>query len=141
MSATVAQIGKGTSFGYSATVGGSPTFTTVAEVTKITMPKHSAKPVEIMRYDSPTNYPEQIAGWCDSSEVEIDITYQKTVAAALFALLNVPATYLITKPDASTWTYVAIMTEFGDELPLKESMTNTLKFKISGAPTPSTTSA
>jgi len=33
------------------------------------------------------------------------------------------------------------MTEFGDEMPLKEKMTNIFKFSVSGAPFPTASSA
>jgi hypothetical protein len=140
MSATIAQIGKGTTFGYSTALT-SPTYTAVAEVLDIKMPKHTAEPVEIMRYDSPTAFPELIPSWCKGGEFEITITYNPTVATAIFALLNVLASFQITKPDAKTWSYQGIITEFGDELPLKDKMTCSFKVAISGAPTPTAASA
>jgi hypothetical protein len=137
---TAAAIGKGTTLGYSANTS-SPSYTTVAELVDIKMPKHTASPVAIMRYDSPTVFEELIAAWAKAGEFELQLVYNKLQAAALYALFNVLAAYQVTKPDGSTWSYLGIITEFGDELPLKEKMTNSCKVSISGAPTPSSASA
>jgi hypothetical protein len=140
MSATAAVIGKGTTVGFF--VGsGTPTFVTLAELLDIKMPKNTASPIKINRYDSPSFFEELIAGWADGGQLELTLTYVKANAAALYLMFNVAGQMQVTKPDTSSWTFQGIMTEFGDELPLKDKMTVTCKFSVSGLPVASSTSA
>jgi Lambda phage tail tube protein, TTP len=137
---TAAAIGKGTTVGY-AMPGTAPTFAGMAEIVDIKMPKHTAETIKVQRYDSPSLFPELIGGWLGAGDFEVQFVYAKAAAAPLFALLGQPQQILVTKPDTSTWTYQTIVTEFGDELPLKDKMTCTVKASISGAPVPSAASA
>ena len=113
----------------------------VAELLDLKAPKQTASPIAIQRYDSPSLFEELIAGWCKGGSIEFSVVYNSAQAAALYAMLNTAGQIQITKPDASTIACAGIVTEFGDEIPLKEKMMNTLKFQVSGAPTFSTTSA
>jgi hypothetical protein len=130
MAATVARIGKGTSVGYNATTTAG-TFTSLAEVLDIKMPKTTYTPVEIERYDSPTNIPELIPGWGKGGELEISITYSAAQAAAIYGLLNTQCQMTVTSPDSNVRTYGGILTSFGDSFPLKDKMVTEATFMIS----------
>jgi hypothetical protein len=134
--ATVARIGYGSTLSYAAP-GGSPTWNAVAEVQDIKMPKHIADTIKIQRYDSPTLFAELIGGWLEAGEVEFSVTYNPAAGGPLFALLGQAQQFKIVKPDTYYWTYQAIVTEFGEPIPLKDKMMIDIKFKISGAPVPS----
>ena len=137
---TVAVIGKGTTLGYCNQSSGG-TFTTVAEMLDLKLPTHEASTLEVQRYDSPSLYPEMISSWNKGSKIEMKLTYNATQGAALFAMLGISGQFKVTKPDSTGWTYSGILTKFGDEAPLKEKMTNTVEFTISGAPVPTSASA
>jgi hypothetical protein len=140
---TAAVIGKGTTLGYntSATAGPTGTYTAIAEITDLVPPTRTATPVKVERYDSPTLEPELIPSWSEPGDVTFKLTYAKAMAATLATLYNVTASYQITKTDSSTKTVVGIMTQLGEELPLKTACQNTVKISISGSATDSTGSA
>lgn len=140
MSATVAAIGYGTTIGFAAP-GGSPTFTSIGELLDIKMPKFETDTIEIQRYDSTTLDPELIVSWNRPGELEFTITYSAASAAALWARRGLMSQVLITKPDTKTWTLQGIFVSFADAVPLKDKMTFDVKFKVSGAPVPASTSA
>ena len=129
---TVAAIGKGTTLGYGAVAD--PSYQTIAEIIDLKMPQTTVDKIKIQRYDSPDLYGEMIAGWREAGELEFDCVYNKDVVSTLFALLGTPQSWQITKPDNSTWTYVGFLDEFSDPTPLKDKMTSTFKFVVSGAP-------
>jgi hypothetical protein len=80
--ATIAQIGKGSTIWYFAG-SGTPTWVQAAELVVLKMPKHKANPVEVMRYDSPSNFPELIPGWCSSDPLSFEFVYSAAQGAAL----------------------------------------------------------
>lgn len=132
--ATAARIGKGTAFSIAA-AGTSPTFTALAEVTDAKLPKVTASPVEIYRYDSPTLYAELIPSWLKGGDLELTLVYNKDNSTALRGYLNAACQCKVTYPDGTNgFTYQGVMTEMGEEVPLKDAMTSSFKFQVSGAP-------
>src|SRR4051812_25608826 len=132
MSATAGQIGYGFAISHATTLAG--TYTALAEVTDIKPPKVTTENVKIQRNDSPDLFGEKIPGWKDASDCELTLVYAKTQTAAIYALQSTPLFWKFIKPDGtSTGAFYGFISEIGDETPLKDKMTNTVKITVSGA--------
>ena len=139
MSATVGRIGKGTAVGFSNNSSTSvTTLTALAEVLDLNVPKQKAAPLKIHRYDSPSLFPELVAGWCENTDGNLKLTYNAAQGALIYPLLNTLCSFCFVKPDLNGYQYVGMLTEFGDEVPLKDKMMNVFNFAVSGAPQPIT---
>jgi hypothetical protein len=128
---TGAIIGKGTTFGSSATSGG--TYTNFAEILKVGFPKPTTKDIEATNMDSLME--EFIQGLPSAGEVDVEQNYNKADLIALYAMVGVKKFFKITLPDAAVFTFGGFVKEptgdsgFGDKLVTK------FKVKITGAVT------
>lgn len=112
MAATVAIIGKGSTFSTCATLGGS--YVAIAEITGIDHPRLTSPTVEATNFDSPNSYEEGIAGvWVKVEPLKVTLHYLKAQTTTLIALVGIGYFYKVTKPDGSTWTGPGVLSDFG----------------------------
>lgn len=136
---TSAFIGHGATFGIGN--GATPTeaFTTVAEVTSISMPSLSRDTVDVTDMASTERYRQFIAGLRDGGEVELELALTAAGYTALLAKYNQNAAnnYKITLPDspASSLVFSGLLTDLPGELPLDDKSSLSVTFKVSGKPT------
>ena len=135
--ATKARIGFGTTFGYS-TVIPAVGYTQIAEIIGITPAKPKIAKVETNRFDSntlgTTGLPieDNLPGWVDPGEWKVKFHYDHTQSGTIFGLFGVPIAFQVTKPDGKGWTAVGYISDFGDEIPLKDKMTVEVTITING---------
>lgn len=97
--------------------------------------------LEVTSHDSSNYFKEFVAGLLDGGEVTItlrfipgDTTGQKYLWADIKA--RTERQVIITLPDATTWTFNALATKFGDfTMGDEESVQGSLTLKVTGEPT------
>jgi predicted secreted protein len=126
--------------------GGSPeTFTTIAEVTTLSMPKLSHETIEVTNHSSTEGWREFIPGLKDGGEFTATINYLPTdnthnnTSGLLYHLsaTNSRSNYQIVMANAlaSVWAFAALVTAFEADPPLDAQMSATVTFKVTGKPT------
>lgn len=113
----------------------SETFTPLANVTNITPPSISRDTEDVTAHDSPDGWREFIGLLKDGGEVSIDINYNPTVHDTLLDDFDDvdPRNYNVTFPDASVWSFAAILTGFEPDAPHDGKLAASLTFKVTGA--------
>lgn len=138
MADTAAIVGAGTTVSYCATSNG--TFTAIGEVLDIKAPEVSVDLVEatsytsgISGYSGTTSAEEWVsAGWRKAGDVTLKVNYVAATSAAVEALLGTKKYWKITLPDTKVIAFAGFLTSFGSEIPLKNTITQDLKIKITG---------
>jgi predicted secreted protein len=119
--------------------GGSPqSYTSIANCTGITPPGMSRETIDVTTHGSPDGWMEFLGGLKDGGEVSADVNYDPSEHDILvddFADA-LPRSYRIVfpDPDATSWTFQAILTGFEPDAPYDDKLTATLTWKISGKP-------
>lgn len=134
MPATQSFIGKGTTLGYGTPSGSTVTYTTIGEVKDVTPPHQTAEKYEATNYTSPNAYLEWLFGWKDGGEVSFKCNMVYANLSALYALLAVSQSWLITMPDGHTWTFTGTMIDIDPKLPNKGVCEVDFKVKVTGVP-------
>jgi len=113
--------------------------TQLARLQKVTPPKQTVAKVDVSGFDAQTTpngnpIEDQIPGWITPGEYEFTLYYQKggSTLAMLNAMLGGTNFWIVNKPDSTGYAFQAYLAEIGDEIPLKEGMTVTVKLQISG---------
>lgn len=114
-------------------------FTTIADVTSLTLPSLSRETLDVTSHDSPDGWMEFLGGLKDPGEVSADVNYQPSAHDLLVADFedDEPRNYQIVFPDddQTTWSFSAILTGFEPEAPYDDKATASLTWKVSGKPT------
>lgn len=120
-----AQIG----YGYKITIGG----TTIGEVLECKPGKQTQEHVKVQTADSSDLFGYKILGWKDVSDWEIKTVWYQSQYTTLVGLIGSFNTVVFTRPDnTNTITFQGAVTEVGNDVPLKEYMTNDFKLTVSG---------
>lgn len=124
--------------------GGTESFTTIAEVTKIGGPKLGAEVLDVTSHSSTSGWREFIAGLLDGGEVTFTINYVPTNATHNYAagLLKdftnrTLRNFKVVWPDSgsTTWAFAAIVKSFEPDAPVDGKLESQVTLKISGVPT------
>ena len=100
------------------------------KVTAIKMPTWSGKDIDVTGMSD--TFDQYIPGVPNAGEGEIDIVYLKTQAADLYALKNVAGTtILVTYPDGATREWTGWINSYGEEVPLREKISQKIKCRAS----------
>lgn len=117
--------------------------TAIAQISNISGPGLSLDTEDVTTHDSSGGWEEVVATILRSGEVTVDIVYDpaaathKNAAGGLLADLisRTAQTYAITFPGAVSWSFSAFVTGFEPSAPHDGSLTASVKFKVTGAPT------
>lgn len=124
--------GYGTDFQYSS--NGS-SYTSLAEVRKITGPGIKPKSIDATHLLSPSAHMEFICGIVDGGEVTLDLNWLKTVYAVVKdTLVRVVYFYKIVFTTGSTLVFQGFPTDIGPEIPTDDRISLAVTFKVTGKP-------
>jgi hypothetical protein len=133
---TVAQIGMGTSLAYSAVPA--TTYTTLANITDITMPDPSAPDVKVTNYGT-TGAHDFIAGFVDGGTIEVEKEYLPADAITLQGMLRTRKTWKVSLPDVSNFIFEGYINKISGAIPMEDKVTQKFTIKICTLPTISLT--
>ncbi len=143
MPASNAKSGMGTQFQRGD--GATPeNFTTVSEQVKIDGPTEKADTADVTNMDSPNNYREYISTLLEGGEVQLEMNYIPGSASQQGLRSDYTGrqrrNFKILVPDgsggtAATWSFAAVVTEMTRAYEVDKAMRQTVKLKVSGAPT------
>ncbi|MFE9737342.1 phage tail tube protein [Streptomyces sp. NPDC006477] len=118
---------------------GPEVFTAIANVSNVGGPSLSRNTVDVTAHDSPEGWAEHVGGIKEGGEATVDVNYDPAAHDTLIADFNDvdPRNYKIVfpDPDATTWSFAAVMTGFQPTAPVDGKLSASLKFKLSGKPT------
>jgi predicted secreted protein len=114
-------------------------FTTIGEITSITMPSISRDAIDATHSESPNQWREFIAGLKDGGEVSAELNMVPGSAGTTLLMAQLTrseptACRIIFPANDYQWSFDAIMTGFESEAPVDDKMTATVTFKITGQP-------
>lgn len=124
--------------------GGTESFTTIAEVTKIGGPKLKMETKDVTSHSSTGGWREFIATLLDAGEVSFSINFIPTGAThsqtsgLLKDMKNKTKRnfqVVFTDTGATTWTFAAFVTSFEPDQPVDGALTASVTLKITGQPT------
>ena len=118
-------------------MAGSPTFTTLGNVTKVSGPEIERETYDVTAHDSANGWREFIGGLKDGGEVSLEINYDPRKHDTLVADFEdtAPRDYKLTFPGTlGEWALKLVLTGFKQEAPVDDKFTGELKFKVSGKP-------
>lgn len=126
MSTTGKIIGHGATLEY-----GDPA-QTIASVESVGGPDLSKDMVEVTTFDSPNGAREYIAGLIDTGELTLGIIYTPTTCSQIYTLFAATAEeeFTITLPDTHTFTFTALCSKVGAEVPVAAGVKLNVGFKI-----------
>lgn len=115
----------------------------IAEVRDISGPSLQQSTAEVTSHTSPGRYREFLSTVKDGGEVSFEIGYVPTEAThgvAAGGLLNdfdagTINAYSVTFPDATVWSFSAVVTGFEAGMPVDGDLTASVTFKVTGQPT------
>ena len=113
----------------------------VSELTRIGSPSITVETIDVTNHQSPDGYKEFIAGLMDAGEVPIEGNFISGDTNGQIGLVNdlngkVIQDYAITFPDATTWTFKALVTAFQTgEADVNGKLSFSATLKVSGKPT------
>ena len=123
-------------------VGAASATTEVANVTNISGPGLTLETIDVTNHSSASNWREFIGGLKDGGEINIDISYEPAGAthnatAGLLFFLNTRAIafFSLTFPNATAWSFTALVSSFTPGLAVGDALTASVTLKITGAPT------
>lgn len=139
MPETNVSIGYGTQFQIQEE--GSPdNYTTLAEVTSITLPSAVVDQIDATHMQSPNRTREFIAGLIDPGECTFDMNFVpgSTADDRLHELLALPVTdnrrsCRVEFVNGVTWTFDAVLTNYEPTAPVDDKMTASVTFKVTGS--------
>ena len=117
--------------------------TVIANVKSISGPGLSLDTEDVTSHDSPGAWEEVVGTILRSGEVTLDLVYDPAAATHKYAsggLLHDLAsraaqTYNLTFPNATNWSFSALVTGFEPGAPVDGALTATATLKLTGAPT------
>lgn len=121
-------------YGNQPTAAASTTWTAFAGVTEITPPKPSAAKIDSTHMESPDEYKEQEPGLAEVDDVECKIQFEKTQAAAVYALFRAKKGFKVEFADGSTWLLNGFISGYGDEVDREGIVSTTVTIAVSGKP-------
>ena len=116
--------------------------TEVANVTNISGPGLTLETIDVTNHSSASNWREFIGGLKDGGEINIDISYEpagtthKNTAGGLLYFLTTRAIayFSLTFPNATAWSFTALVASFTPGLGVGDALTASVTLKITGAP-------
>lgn len=131
MPATQAMIGHGSTFG----IYNGSTYDEVAEVVSITPFGYSRDAVDATHMQSEDTHREFIAGLLNAGSGSIEINYLPVYTDVIIAaMIAGKKLFRITFPNATTFTFYAIITGYSPEAPLDGKMSASFEYQITGKP-------
>lgn len=128
--------------GYGSSFSSSPdgvSYTPYGGITDISGPNIDVKDVDTSNMGMGNRFKLYIPGLADGGEVELQIIFDKSVQAALLALLFSNLYFKVQFSDLniteSTWVFQGYIKGFKNALPLEDKCMITATFKVSGQPT------
>jgi hypothetical protein len=111
-------------------------------VSNISGPGISLDTEDVTSHDQATSWEEVVGTILRSGEMTLDLIYDPSAVTHNFAagligdlVAKTSVEYVLTFPDAVTWTFNALVTGFEPSAPVGGALTATAKFKLTGAPT------
>ena len=132
MAATQAIEGYGTLF---ATSSDGVTYTTRAEVRKISHPGLEIKSLNASNLSSPGGYDEFIPGMIDAGEFTMEQNWIKTEYNALLGLVGSVIWFKITFTTGSTFVCKGFVQKLGQEIDMDDVIKVPVTMKLTGQPT------
>ena len=120
--------------GNNATVDASTTWIEFAAITEITPPSVTADDIEVSHMQTPEQFKDFDPGWAESSEVELQIQYDKEQNETVYGLFRLKRGYRMTFVDGAKWLFVGFISEFGNEVDREGIITANVKVKVTGKP-------
>ena len=125
-SSTPAAIGKGYAFSIGAT--------TLGGVLDLKPGKIKQERMVVQANDSATLFGDKVLGWMDCDDWDLKLIYTGAERFALVGQMNQWLACIFTRPDGSTTQpFTGAIIEVGDEVPLKEFQTISIKIATTGA--------
>lgn len=112
----------------------------VSELTRIGSPSITVETIDVTNHQSPDGYKEFIAGLMDAGEIPIEGNFISGDTNGQIGIVNdlngkVIQDYAITFPDATTWTFKALVTAFQiGEADVNGKLSFSATLKVSGKP-------
>lgn len=110
--------------------------TTLAEVTNLSGPSMNVDPLEMTSHDSSGNR-EFIGGLFDGGEVTAEVNFMPGNATHKQVIADLKArtisTWSIVYPDASTYSFSALVTGFEPSAPVDGKLSATITLKVTGS--------
>lgn len=125
--------GRNTKLGYCDTVDG--TYTLLGKVNRVTPPRTSVEIIDCTHMDSADDFKEKEPGWRDAGDIDVEVQFDKTETAAVYALEGVTKFWKITFSDGSAWVAKGFISDFGNETDIKDKVLLWFKVTVSGKPT------
>lgn len=111
--------------------------TNLANIVELDFPTETKSTSEISFLDSVDNYKEFEAGMIDAGEVSLTLKWDVSAAGQVALRGDFEAKnaffYQITMPDGTEYTFKGVVTEWGKSLPKEETITQSVKIKITGS--------
>lgn len=121
-------------YGNGATAVASTTWTAFAGVTEITPPKPSIAKIDTTNFESPDEAREYEPGLMEVDDVEITLQFDKTQAAAVYALLSSKKGFRVLFADGSKWELDGFISGYGDAIDREGIITTAVTIAVSGKP-------
>ena len=110
--------------------------TTLAEVTNLSGPSMNVDPLEMTSHDSSGNR-EFFGGLFDGGEVTAEVNFMPGNATHKQVIADLKArtisTWSIVYPDASTYSFSALVTGFEPSAPVDGKLSATITLKVTGS--------
>lgn len=120
--------------GFGATFG-NDTPALVGEVISIDISGPTIDDVEFYSMDAVAGYASYKAGKRDGGTVTIEFIFHKTDVNTVEGWLGTSDGYVVTFPDASTFTFTGYCKSLSMSIPVDDKITATAEFKVSDQPT------
>lgn len=131
-------LGYGITYGISTTTGGS-TYTTLGEVTDITLPSDEVDEVDVTHYGSPDRTREYIAGLIDTGEAGFTINWIPGNATDLLLrglrISGATRNHKITFPNGTSVVYPGFIKGYEPSAPIDDKLSAQFTVKKAGAET------
>lgn len=109
----------------------------IASLTSIAGLELSADTIETTSLDAVGGYRTFVSGMKDAGEVSIEGFFDGVAHAGILTDFEAgtSASYIITFPNAKTWTFTAVVTGFSTGAEMEDLVSFEATFKVSGKPT------
>lgn len=121
-------------YGNATTFAASTSWTEFAQILEIAPPEVEADDIEVSHMQSPDQFKQYDPGWADGGEIEMKIQFEKTGAAAAYALFRQKKGFRETYQDGSTWKIDGYIKKFGGTTEREGVVIVEITFKVSGKP-------
>jgi predicted secreted protein len=109
------------------------TYTSLAEVAKITGPNIEAKEIDVSNLQSVSGWMEFIPGMVNAGELSMELNFLGSSLALLLPLYRVPGVFWrIVLPDGGTLIMVGFLAKTGVEIPHDDKVSMNVTIKLTG---------